>query len=70
MNVDALIPGGINGGRGTAVVDEGEPAGVAMSEDVDRAATFFMAHLFDEFFAVLSNLFAEPGILIGNSAGG
>src|SRR3977135_1416171 len=46
---------GVDRRGGRTVIDEGEPAGVAMREDVDRGAAFFLAQAADQLEAVLAD---------------
>ena len=70
MHRDAGIVGGINGRGGCAVVDTGNPAGIAVGKDVDRRPVFLLADRFDKREAVLTN---EPAVLhafLGDIPGG
>ena len=42
VNIDAFVKGGIDRGGGRAVLDTGQPAGVAVGQDMD-GLSFFLA---------------------------
>ena len=63
---DAPVVGGVDGRGGRAVVDKGQPAGVAVGQHVDRLAALAPADLLDERHAVLADAPAELGILVGD----
>ena len=70
MDGDAGGVGGVDGGGGGAVVDEGEPAGVAVGEDVDGlAGGFARGDVLDEGEAVLADGGAGGGVFVGDAVG-
>ena len=70
MDGDAGGVGGVDGGGGGAVVDESEPAGVAVGEDVDGlAGGFARGDVLDEGEAVLADGGAGGGVFVGDAVG-
>ena len=64
----AIIPGGINGCCGAAVVNKGKPAGIAVGKDVNGLAVLFPADIGNDGFSILAQCLAERCIFIGYCA--
>ena len=70
MDGDACGVGGVDGGRCGAVVDEGEPASVAVGEDVDGLSGGFAGgDVLDEGEAMLTDGGAGGGVFVGDAVG-
>ena len=63
---DARVMGRVNRRRGRTVIHEGQPARVAVGQDVDRRTALALADLPDDRHPVLADAPAEVGILVGD----
>ena len=63
------LVGSIDRRSGRAVIHKGQPAGIAVGENIDRFTIFAIAYLFDDLQSVLADAAAEFSIFIGDLAG-
>ena len=45
MDIDSCVPCSINRGSSAAIIDKGQPAGIAMGQDVDALSSLFLPRL-------------------------
>jgi hypothetical protein len=70
MDIDPLVVGRVDRGRGRTVLDGGQPAGVAVGQDVDGRPIFALADGLDEAQAVTADQAAVFGFFLGDGTGG
>ena len=69
MDGDARIACCVDWGGGAAPVHKGQPAGIAVGEDIDRCPIFFLADGPDYLPTMLAQAATESGVLVGNGTG-
>ena len=65
MNVDPCFLGGIHRRRGRAIINKGQPAGIAVGENINGGPLLAAADLADQLQAVATYAPAIFGILVG-----
>ncbi len=69
MDVDALVMGHVDRRRRGAPVDRGQPAGIAVGEDLDPSPGLAVGDLMNQGDAVLADLLVDVDILIADALG-